>query len=357
MADEIKLGIVLMNLGSPDTTEVRDVKKYLDEFLMDRRVLDTNWLLRFMLVRVIITPVRAAQSAQAYKMIWTRDGSPLIVTSKKLKEALQTQISEPVELAMRYGNPSPEEAFDKLVRTQPDLNEVLILPLYPQYAMSSYESALAYARRIHQKKGYAFKLSAVKPFYDNPDYLDAFIEHIRPFLQQDYDHLLFSFHGIPERHLKKWEFTRDHCLQRKDCCEGQSPAHAVCYRHQCLITTNRVAGELRIPPGKFSYSFQSRLGRDPWLKPYTDFRLTEMPKEGIRKLLVICPAFVSDCLETLEEIAIRGKKSFLDSGGESFTMIPCLNTDPRWVRALAKWVTQHTGRLQDPSPAIENKII
>jgi ferrochelatase len=357
MADEIKRGIVLMNLGSPDSTEVKDVKRYLDEFLMDRRVLDTNWLLRFFLVRVIITPSRAVQSAQAYNMVWTPEGSPLIVISKQLMETLKTKVDEPVELAMRYGNPSPEDAFERLIKKQPDLDEVILLPLYPQYAMSSYESAVDYAEKIHHKKNYPFKLSVVKPFYDNPDYLDAFIEHIRPFLQQDYDHLLFSYHGIPERHLKKWALTRDHCLQRIDCCQGESPAHALCYRHQCLATTNRVAAELKIPAGTFSYSFQSRLGRDPWLKPYTDFRLNEMPKEGIKKLLVICPAFVSDCLETLEEIAIRGKKSFLDAGGESFTMIPCLNTDPRWVRALAKWIAQYAGRKQDLAYAPENKII
>jgi ferrochelatase len=340
MASEIRRGIILMNLGSPHSTAVKDVKKYLDEFLMDKRVLDTNWLFRFFLVRFLITPVRSVQSAHAYEQIWTKEGSPLIVISKQLQQALQQQLAEPVELAMRYGEPSPEEAFDGLLRKQPEIKEVILLPLYPHYAMSSYETATEYAKKIHKKRNYPFKLSVIRPFYNNRDYLNALAEHILPWLHMDYDHILFSYHGIPERHLKKWDTTRRHCLSSPDCCEGDSPAHALCYRHQCLQTTQRVAEQLRIPSHKFSHSFQSRLGREPWLKPYTDLRLTEMPKEGIKKLLVICPAFVSDCLETLEEIAIRGRKSFLEEGGETLTLIPCLNTDPLWVQAIAKWIEE-----------------
>ena len=334
----IKRGVVIMNLGSPDSTEVKDVRRYLMQFLMDKRVIDYPYLLRSILVGGIIVPFRAPKSAEAYRTIWTREGSPLIVLTKQLQTILQNSLSEPVEMAMRYGNPTMKIAYENLLKRMPDIEEVIAVPMYPHYAMSSYETAVEYAREIHKKNKYGFKLTVIKPYYNNADYIRALSEHIKPYLQQDYDHILFSYHGIPERHLQKTDITGKHCLAVNDCCNVDSPAHARCYRHQCLQTTAIVAQQLQIPQNKFSYSFQSRLGREPWLKPYTDFRLQEMPQEGIKKLLIICPAFVSDCLETLEEIAIRGKESFLESGGESFTMIPCLNTDPLWVAAISKWV-------------------
>lgn len=327
-----------MNLGSPDSTEVKDVRSYLNEFLMDERVIDTAYLLRLLLVKGIIVPFRAPKSAKAYHKIWTNEGSPLIVLTKELKEALQSQITEPVEIAMRYGNPTPKDAFDELKKKNPELEEVILLPLYPHYAMSSFETAAEYAKKIHQKYKYSFKLSVIEPFYKDEEYLNALNESIRPFLQQDYDHILFSYHGIPERHVKKSDITKSHCLQSADCCQVASPAHAYCYRHQIITTTELAASRLQIPKEKYSFSFQSRLGRDEWLKPYTAIRLEEMPKEGIKKLLIVCPAFVSDCLETLEEIAIEGKESFLHAGGESFTMIPCLNVNPLWVSAVKKLI-------------------
>jgi ferrochelatase len=241
---------------------------------------------------------------------------------------------------MRYGNPGMEPAYDSLIKRMPGLEEVIAIPLYPHYAMSSYETAVEHAKDIYRRKKYGFKLKFIAPFYRQPQYIHAMAENMRPFLQKDFDHLLFSFHGIPERHLQKTDPTHQHCLQSADCCSFPSMAHATCYRHQCLETMNLVAAELGISREKFSFSFQSRLGRQPWLKPYTDFRFQQMPKEGIKKLLVVCPAFVSDCLETLEEIEIRGKESFFASGGTEYTMIPCLNIQPLWVEALANWV-QH----------------
>ena len=326
-----------MNLGSPDSTEVKDVKRYLNEFLMDEKVLDTPYLLRALLVKGIIVPFRSPKSAEAYKTIWTKDGSPLIVLTKQLQQAVQQRFDIPVEIAMRYGTQSPKDAFDSLQKQIPDLDEVILLPLYPHYAMSSYETAVDYAYDLHKKHQYKFRLITVKPYYDNADYIHALSEHIKPYLD-NYDHILFSYHGIPERHLTKADTTHQHCLKVTDCCNIDSPAHATCYRHQCFRTIQLVTEQLQIPKDKFSYSFQSRLGREEWLKPYTDFRLIEMPNEGIKKLLVICPAFVSDCLETLEEINIRGKESFLQAGGESFTMIPCLNTDTLWVDAIEKLI-------------------
>jgi ferrochelatase len=334
MATINKRGIVLMNLGSPNSTSVKDVRVYLDEFLMDKRVIDMPYLLRALLVKGIIVPFRAPKSAVAYQSIWTEDGSPLIVVTKQLRDALQQQVQEPVEIAMRYGDPSPAAAFDSLAAQVPGLEEVVLVPMYPHYAMSSYETAVVYAEEIHRKKKYPFKLTVVKPYYDEGVYLDALSESIQPYLQQKYDHILFSYHGVPERHIYKGDITGKHCLKVADCCNMDSPVHTQCYRHQCLVTTKLVAERLQIPAGKYSHSFQSRLGRDEWLKPYTATRLEAMPKEGIKHLLVACPAFVSDCLETLEEIAEEGKETFLHAGGESFTMIPCLNTHPLWVEAI-----------------------
>jgi protoporphyrin/coproporphyrin ferrochelatase len=335
-----KRGIILMNLGSPDSTEVRDVRRYLNEFLMDGRVIDYPYIFRKILVSGIIVPSRAPKSAEAYKTIWTKEGSPLVNETKQLMEALQQMVEEPVEIAMRYGNPTPTTAFNNLIRRQPGLQEVLAVPLYPHYAMSSYETAVEYAKEIHQKNKYPFKLSFIKPFYNDVDYIHAMSENIKPFLQQQYDHILFSYHGVPGRHIKKSDTTGSHCLKLENCCEVDSPAHAQCYRHQCFTTTRLITSSLNIPAEKFSISFQSRLGKG-WLQPFTDIRLEEMPKEGIKKLLILCPAFVSDCLETLEEIAERGKESFMHAGGESYTMIPCLNIHPLWVKVLGKWVRDY----------------
>ena len=337
MASNSRKGIVLMNLGSPDSTKVRDLRRYLDEFLMDERVIDKPWLFRALLVKGIIVPFRAPKSAEAYEKIWTEEGSPLIVHTIHLQKALQSRIQEPVEIAMRYGNPTPEAAYEKLLQKQPDLSEVIVLPLYPHYAMSSYETGVEYMKEVYNKKKYSFKLSFIPPFYNEENYLNALAENIRPYLQQKHDHILFSYHGIPERHIRKSDVTGCHCLETENCCEVASPAHQFCYRHQVKTTTKLVTEKLGIPRDKYSISFQSRLGKG-WLTPFTDFRLAEMPKEGIKNLLILCPAFVSDCLETLEEIAMRGKEIFMLAGGESFTMIPCLNTHQLWVDAVENYM-------------------
>ncbi len=334
----MRRGIILMNLGSPDSTEVKDVRRYLNEFLMDERVIDMPFLARFLLVRGIISPFRAPKSAEAYKTIWTKEGSPLIELTRQLRTALQQQVDEPVEIAMRYGNPSMKTAFDELLKKEPQLEEVIAVPLYPHYAMSSYETAVEHAKTVHKKEGYTFSLNFINPYYNNTDYIEALAESMKPYLQQEYDHILFSYHGVPERHIHKGDVTGNHCLKVNNCCEVDSPAHAQCYRHQCLVTTKLVAEKLGIGADKYSFSFQSRLGRDEWLKPYTAKRFEELPAEGKKKILVACPAFVSDCLETLEEIAEQGKETFMHAGGESFTMIPCLNVHPLWVKALAGWV-------------------
>lgn len=329
-----------MNLGSPDSTSVKDVKRYLDEFLMDERVIDYPYILRALLVKGIIVPFRSPKSAKAYQSIWTKDGSPLMVISEQLRKAVQERVSEPVVLAMRYGTPSPKAAYEQLLQMDPGIDEVVLVPLYPHYAMSSYETAVEYAKEVYQKEKYPFKLTIIPPYYQEEQYIDALAESIKPYLQEDYDQLLFSFHGVPERHIRKGDITGCHCLKVENCCEVDSPAHTYCYSHQCKKTIQLVAAKLGLPKEKYSVSFQSRLGREEWLKPYTAKRLEELPKEGIKKLLVACPAFVSDCLETLEEIAEEGKETFMHAGGESFKMIPCLNTHPAWVGVIVDYVSQ-----------------
>ncbi len=333
--------IILMNLGSPDSTNVKDVKKYLTEFLMDERVIDKPYLLRSLLVKGIIVPTRAKNSAEAYSKIWTDEGSPLIVISKQLQQEVQKNFEVPVELVMRYQNPSSTYVLDKLHKENPQLKEIILLPLYPHYAMSSYETAVEDIRKVYQKKKYAFILKTIKPFYNNEEYIYALSESISPYLQNDYDKILFSYHGLPERHIMKSDVTGHHCLQVNRCCHIDSPAHKFCYRHQTITTTELVTNALNIPQEKVEQTYQSRLGRDPWLLPSTQERLPQLPKEGIKKLLVVCPAFVSDCLETLEEISIQARETFLNAGGESFQFIPCMNTQSQWVQTVTNWIKDY----------------
>lgn len=342
-----KRGIILMNLGSPDSTKVKDVRKYLNEFLMDGRVIDIPYLARVLLVKGIIVPFRAPKSAKAYQSIWWKEGSPLIELTKRLQTAVQQKLEEPVAIAMRYGNPTPQQAYEELMKRADGLEEVILFPLYPHYAMSSYETAVEYMKSVHKKNNYPFRLTTIKPYFDNPDYIQALSDSIKPYLEQEYDRILFSYHGIPERHILKADITGNHCLRSADCCDKDSPAHAFCYRHQCFETTRLIAAALEIPKEKYQQSFQSRLGRDKWLTPYTAALLPELPKEGVKKLLVVCPAFVSDCLETLEEMAEEGKEIFLHAGGEQFTLIPCLNVHPLWVSAVAKWIHEYAKGNQE----------
>jgi len=332
--------VLLVNLGSPDSPSVPDVRRYLNEFLMDGRVIDTPWPLRRFVVGMILIN-RPKESAHAYQSVWTKEGSPLVVTSRNAQALLQKRVKVPVELAMRYQNPSVPDVVKKLAGQ--GVTELLLIPLFPHYAMSSYETAVVWVQENVAKFAPGMKLKVQKPYYDSPDYITALGEVSAPALKTDYDHLLFSFHGIPERHLRKSDPTKQHCLTFDKCCESKSPAHDFCYRHQCFQTATALAGWCGVPKGKWSVSFQSRLGRDPWLKPYTDFELERLPKEGVKKLVVISPAFVADCLETIEEIGMRGKESFLQAGGESYTLIPCLNEHPAWITALENMVKEFTG--------------
>ena len=329
-------GVLLVNLGSPDSPSVPDVRKYLGEFLMDGRVLDTPWPVRFCIVNLAILPSRPKESAHAYEKVWTPGGSPLVVTSQQVRAQLQKRVTIPVELAMRYQNPTIQSALEKLVEKQ--ITRLLVIPLFPHYAMSSYESAAERVKEIAAKIAPQMTIEVQPPYFDAPDYITALVASAKNHLEGGYDHLLFSFHGIPERHLRKSDTTRCHCLTVENCCSVPSPAHTTCYRAQCFKTVAAFIAKAGVPPEKYSVAFQSRLGKDPWLKPYTDLELEKLPARGVKKLLVICPAFVSDCLETLEEIGMRGRESFLTAGGEELTLIPCMNEHPQWLLALEKMV-------------------
>jgi protoporphyrin/coproporphyrin ferrochelatase len=335
-------GVLLVNLGSPDSPSVADVRRYLREFLMDRRVLDVNWLARFCIVHFAILPSRPKESAHAYQKIWTAEGSPLVVTSRNVQTKLQALVETPVELAMRYQNPSIPYAMGQLARRGVD--ELLLIPLFPHYAMSSYETAVERVKELAAKVSLGMRVQVEPPCYDHPDYIEALVASAEPYLKTDFDHLLFSFHGLPERQIRKSDPTGNHCLNSENCCQTPSPARATCYRAQCFKTVADFVQRAGIPVGKYSVSFQSRLGRDPWLKPYTDFELPKLVEKGVKKLLVMCPAFVSDCLETVEEIGIRGKQTFLEAGGNELTLIPCLNEHPLWIAALQKMVERFASR-------------
>jgi len=325
--------ILLVNLGSPDSPSVPDVRRYLNEFLMDGRVIDVAWPLRRLIVGMILIK-RPHESGEAYDKVWTKDGSPLVVTSRHVQQLLQARLTVPVELAMRYQNPSIESAVKRLAAN--GATETLLIPMFPHFAMSSYETAVVRVKEVAAKFAPQLKLTVQAPYFDHPDYIRALVSSAADFLKRDYDHLLFSYHGIPERHLRKSDPTGCHCLVKENCCETASPAHATCYRAQCFATTAAFVKLAGVPREKYSVSFQSRLGKDPWLKPYTDYELPRLANEGKKKMLVICPAFVADCLETIEEIGMRGCEEFMAGNGKEFTRIPCMNEHPAWIDALVR---------------------
>ncbi|MFC4633641.1 ferrochelatase [Dokdonia ponticola] len=330
-------GVLLVNLGSPKSTDPKDVKKYLGEFLMDERVIDVPYAARALLVKGIILNTRPKQSAKAYSKIWWEEGSPLIVLTERLQKKVQAHTDVPVEIAMRYGTPSIMEGLQKL--HDQGIDEVMLLPLYPQHAMATTETILVLAEELRAKHFPSMKITEVPAFYHKEDYIKVLSESIGEHLKElDYEHLLFSYHGVPERHIRKSDVTKIHCKIDGSCCSAGSKAHEFCYRHQCYETTRNVGNYLNLKPGTFSTSFQSRLGFDPWLQPYTDRTIERMGKEGFKKMAIVTPAFVSDCLETLEEIAMEGEEIFHEAGGKEFTTIPCLNDRDDWAAVIAGWI-------------------
>ncbi len=343
-------GILLLNLGTPDSPQTGSVRRYLRQFLSDPRVIDISSLGRFLLVNLIIAPFRSSKSAEAYRLIWTDEGSPLLFHGQRLTELVQAELDKfsadrfVVKLAMRYGNPSIDSVLREFVSE--GIDRIRVLPLYPQYASASVGSTIEEVYRCASGLWNVPVIEILPVFYNHPGYIKSSVLVAKEALgQRKFDHYLFSFHGLPERHiLKSKDSSESRCLRDADCCQSISLINRNCYRAQCFATARSIAGQLGLEKSEWSVSFQSRLGRDPWIRPFTDFVFKELPSKGVKSLAIFSPAFVADCLETLEELNIRGRKDFLKAGGEEYLFVPSLNTHPEWVRCVTHMVAPEISR-------------
>ena len=333
------IGVLLMNIGTPDSPETGPVRRYLREFLSDKRVLDLPAPLRWMLLNLIILPTRPAKSAEAYRKVWGPRGSPLLYHSQDFAGALADELGSGfrVELGMNYGNPNVSAAYRRLIAA--GVEHIVIFPLYPQLAASSTGASLDLVYKLATKDWCPPNFHVVEPFYDDEGFINSAVAEARPVLEaENPDHVLFSFHGLPERHIKKSDPAGNFCLASKDCCASIRAENRMCYRAQAYQTARRMAHKLTLPEGRWSVAFQSRLGRTPWIQPYTDERLPELLKDGCKNVVVVCAAFVADCLETLEEIGMQAKEDWIEEGGEKLTLVPAVNASPRWIQAAADLV-------------------
>jgi len=329
--------VLMLNLGSPNAPTKREVQRYLNQFLMDPDVIDLPWIVRRLLVSLLIIPFRSSKSAHAYSSVWTDQGTPLLVNSAQLRQAVQRMINVPIYMAMRYGSPSIEQTLCDIHQQHPQTKELIVLPLYPHYAASTVKSCKTELARVMQRFKFPFAAQMIPPFFKDNDYIHSLVECAHDFLQQPYDHLLFSYHGIPERHITKADPTGEHCLKPK-CCETHSPAHKTCYRYHVMQTTKAFVQATGLTSDQYTVTFQSRLGKAKWLQPYTAPTLISLAQKGVKRLLVICPSFTADCLETLEEIGIQGRQTFINAGGKDLTLLPCLNKHETWVKTVAHWI-------------------
>jgi len=333
------LGVLLVNLGSPDAPTPGAVRRYLREFLGDPRVLDLPAVPRRLLLETVILPTRPRASAAAYAKVWTPEGSPLLVHGRALRDALAGRLGAgfAVELAMRYGQPAIPAALERLAEA--DCQRIVVLPLFPQYSSAATGSALEAVYRAAGARWNAPPLDVIDSFYDEPAFVAALAARARELPDEPRpDHLLLSYHGLPERQVRRSDASGAHCFASAVCCDALGPANRSCYRAQCVATSRALARALGVRDEDWTISFQSRLGRTPWIRPYTDEILPFLRDRGVRRLAVICPSFVADCLETLEEIGIRGRAQWRSLGGEDLVLVPCLNAHPAWVEALAGWV-------------------
>jgi protoporphyrin/coproporphyrin ferrochelatase len=343
-ADVAKIrGLLLSNLGTPASPAPGDVRLFLREFLSDPYVLDMSPLARWFLLNCVILPFRPRKSSAAYEKVWTEKGSPILIHGRSLARELVAYLGEEwvVGLGMRYGQPSMENALKGLVDAGAD--EVIFLPLYPQYALSSSATSIAHFKRLAEQIEGMPPYRIVQDFYDSPVFCEPSARLAAESLPESVDHVLFSFHGLPVHQVQKTDPTGSYCHQQEDCCAQLCEANRLCYRAQSHQTAKRIAQSLGLSPNQWSLAFQSRLTKVPWIEPHTDKVLVELANSGVRHLAVMCPSFVADCLETLEEIDIRGREDFLAAGGEAFTFVPCLNARPDWVRSLAEWVQEMPG--------------
>ncbi len=335
----MKKGVLLVNLGTPNSPSTSDVKAYLTEFLNDPFVIDFSYLKRYFLVNFIIVPFRSPKTAALYKEIWTDKGSPLkfnsYETCYKLQESLGDEFR--VELAMRYQQPSVQSALKKLIDSKVD--HILCIPLYPQYTASASESSLQKVQSEYDKHKNPPPIQYIKQFYQHPGFIASWVERARAANIDNYDHVLFSYHGLPERHLEKHHGSGN--CKDFHCTEEVNESNRHCYRATCYDTTRKIAHELNLPEKNYTISFQSRLGKDPWLRPYTDHELIRLAQSGVKKILVFSPSFVADCLETLYEISIEYNALFQEHGGEQVQLIESLNGHPRWIATLKDIIEQN----------------
>lgn len=338
----VRQGVLLLNLGTPEAPEAEAVARYLKQFLMDKWVVDVPAPLRWFFVHALIVPKRKFTSAEAYRKIWTESGSPLLVITRELTERLRERLSEiPVAMAMRYGQPSVRVALEELRECE----EIIVLPLYPQYAESSTRSSHEECQRQAADLGWRGRFRFVPSFYADPGFIAAFAERIRAVLENERpDHVLFSYHGLPERQVTRLDPTGSHCRASATCCDRIVEANKLCYRAHCFETTRLLAAALALEPDHYSVSFQSRLGRAAWIPPFTETKLEELARAGVRRLAVVCPSFVADCLETIEEIGMRATEIFQRAGGTSLYRVPCVNADPKWVEAVESLVRRSTAQ-------------
>ncbi len=330
-----KQGILLVNLGTPDSPSYSNVRKYLDEFLMDERVIDVNPILRTILVKGIIVPFRGPKSAKLYREIWSETtGSPLMHYSLLQQQLLQQRLGDEyqVELAMRYQSPSIDSALKKLKDDQ--VSNIRVIPMFPQYASASTGSVLEKVMKLVRKWQTIPNISFVNSFHDNELMINAFADNGNKHKPETFDHILFSFHGLPQRQLVKSDHSQKHCLKIKDCCSTLTENNKFCYSAQCHDTARLIANKIGLTEDKYSVCFQSRLGKDPWVQPYTSEVIEHLAEKGVKKLLVFCPAFVADCLETVHEVTVEYGEEFRALGGEHVQLVESLNDHPLWIDAL-----------------------
>jgi len=338
-------GLLLLNLGTPDDPYPPAVRRYLRVFLSDPRVIDIHPVARQLLLNLVILPFRPARSSEAYRKIWTTRGSPLLFHSQDLASQVQQALgpSWKVVLGMRYGNPATGAALRELHHA--GCSPIHVLPLYPQYASASTGTALERVYAEAATLPVTPVLRVIPDFYVHPGFIGPAADLARA-AAAEADHVLFSFHGVPERHVKASDFSGAHCLSSPGCCDSIQLANRSCYRAQCQATARALAAALALPAERWSVSFQSRLGRTPWIRPFTDEVVPELARRGVRRLAVLCPSFTADCLETLEEIGIRAKEDFLAAGGESLSLVPCVNADPAWAEGVADMARESAGNLR-----------
>lgn len=336
-----KTGVLLVNLGTPDSPKTKDVRKYLREFLMDERVIDIPFLPRFLLVNGIIAPFRSPKSAKEYQKVWTENGSPLLIHGLATEKLLQEKLGENfiVSLGMRYQNPSVNVALDKF--KDKGINKLIVLPLYPQYASATTGSTVQKVYEEVNKWQIIPSMTIINQFLEHPSFIKAWTNIAKKFLEKDnYDHYLFSYHGLPERQIKKGSCS-NYCQLSEKCCSTFHSKNQYCYRAQCFETTRLITKSLGIPEEQYTVCFQSRLGRDPWIQPYTEDTIHKVIEKGHKKVLTFSPAFVADCLETTVEVGEEYKEIFMELGGEKWQLVDSLNSHEDWISCLEDLVLEN----------------